>query len=220
MTNFRQPYFARSIKDFWSRWHISLSTWFRDYVYIPLGGSRVGRARHYFNLLFVFALSGLWHGAAWTFVIWGILHGTYLVLGHLLAPARARFYDALGLARFPRLVTAAQILFIWLLVMIGWVFFRAASATDAFHILGQLARPTSVHFSELALLGLPRFEVMIAAFVIGVLFLVDRILVSPPPPVLALWQQTWFRWTCLTACAYAIVFFGVFDKLEFIYFQF
>src|SRR4051812_5059505 len=220
MTNFRQPYFARSIREFWSRWHISLSTWFRDYVYIPLGGSRVSRPRHYFNLLFVFALSGLWHGAAWTFVIWGLLHGSYLVLGHMLAPLRARLHEVLRLERFPRLVSAAQIVFIWLLVAIGWVFFRAASATDAFHVLGQLVRPTPVHVAELAQLGLPRFEVIIAALMIGVLFLVDRVLIAPPPSLLALWQRTWFRWGCLTACTYAIVFFGVFAKLEFIYFQF
>ena len=79
MENFRQPYFSQSISEFWRRWHISLSTWFRDYLYIPLGGNRVAEWRWYFNLLIVFIVSGLWHGANWTFIIWGALHGLYLI---------------------------------------------------------------------------------------------------------------------------------------------
>src|SRR5258706_7538237 len=155
MVNFRKPYFARSIKEFWSRWHISLSTWFRDYVYFPLGGNRVSTGRHYGNLLLVFMLSGLWHGAAWTFVIWGLLHGSYLVLGHVLAPVRERAVANLRLERFPRALAVSQIAFTWLLVLIGWVFFRSRSAGDAFYVLGQLARPRPFDLAELTALGLP-----------------------------------------------------------------
>ncbi len=114
--NFRYPYVATSVQDFWKRWHISLSTWFRDYLYIPLGGSRVAPARVYLNLTTVFFLCGLWHGAAWTFVVWGLLHGVFLVIERL----------GLGavLDRLPSVVARAYTLMV---VMVGWVFFRADS---------------------------------------------------------------------------------------------
>jgi alginate O-acetyltransferase complex protein AlgI len=102
MQNFNRPYFATSIRDFWGRWHISLSTWFRDYVYVTLGGNRVGRRRWYANLFIVFAVSGLWHGAAWTFVIWGALHGTYLVVSILTAAARDRAWQTAAGLLTPR----------------------------------------------------------------------------------------------------------------------
>ncbi|HOJ12159.1 MAG TPA: MBOAT family O-acyltransferase, partial [Clostridiales bacterium] len=88
MENFKRPYFSKSVAEFWRRWHISLSSWFKDYLYIPLGGNRVSKARNYFNLFITFLASGLWHGANWTFVVWGALHGAYIVLGRMLAPVR------------------------------------------------------------------------------------------------------------------------------------
>jgi alginate O-acetyltransferase complex protein AlgI len=151
--NFRHPYASRSITEFWRRWHISLSTWFRDYLYVPLGGNRRGPLRTYTNLWIVFLVCGLWHGAAWTFVLWGVFHGALLVvermgLGHFLA-------------RAPRVV--AQPLTI-ALVMIGWVFFRADSLADARALLaamfglteiGPLARPVALYLDryELSTLG-------------------------------------------------------------------
>jgi alginate O-acetyltransferase complex protein AlgI len=126
--NFRYPYVASSVQDFWKRWHMSLSSWFRDYLYIPLGGSRRSPARVYLNLTIVFFLCGLWHGASWTFVIWGLLHGLFLV------------FERLGLARWlsnaPRVVGWAYML---LVVMIGWVFFRADSASHAGAMLVAMA---------------------------------------------------------------------------------
>ena len=118
--NFDYPYAARSVKDFWRRWHISLSTWFRDYVYIPLGGDRRGPARTMVNLLFVFALCGLWHGASFTFVAWGLWHGAFLLL------ERTRF--GVGLERAPAALRHAYVL---LVVMLGWLPFRAPSRTHA-----------------------------------------------------------------------------------------
>jgi alginate O-acetyltransferase complex protein AlgI len=126
--NFRYPYVATSVQDFWKRWHISLSTWFRDYLYIPLGGNRRAPARVYVNLATVFFLCGLWHGAAWTFVIWGLLHGLLLV-GERLGLARA-------LARLPRPVGWGYTL---LMVMIGWVFFRADTVSGAWAMLQAMA---------------------------------------------------------------------------------
>jgi alginate O-acetyltransferase complex protein AlgI len=139
--NFRWPYIAASVQEFWRRWHISLSTWFRDYLYIPLGGNRVSAARRYVNLVTVFFLCGLWHGASWNFVIWGLWHGTFLVVerirfnrGRRAAPND----DPSGVGAWP----------IWphgytmLVVMIGWVFFRAETLTGAIAFLKAMAGAT------------------------------------------------------------------------------
>ena len=126
--NFRYPYVATSIQDFWRRWHISLSAWFRDYVYVPLGGNRVGPHRVYLNLLTVFFLCGLWHGASWTFVIWGLLHGLFLVLERLGLAAR--------LDAAPRAIRHAYVLAV---TMGGWVFFRADTLTGAMAMLRAMA---------------------------------------------------------------------------------
>lgn len=125
--NFNYPYMATSVRDFWRRWHISLSTWFRDYLYIPLGGSRLGNGRTYFNLLLVFFLCGLWHGASWSFVLWGMIHGGFLILERL----------GLGrvLERLPGFVGQAYML---LVVMVGWVFFRVEDAGLAIEYLGRM----------------------------------------------------------------------------------
>jgi D-alanyl-lipoteichoic acid acyltransferase DltB (MBOAT superfamily) len=96
MKNFNQPYFSSGIKEFWGRWHISLSTWFRDYLYIPLGGNRVGKWRWYYNIFIVFLVSGLWHGANWTFIIWGGLHGFYQVFGQVTAQQRDKLVNLVG----------------------------------------------------------------------------------------------------------------------------
>lgn len=125
--NFNQPYLSTSIKDFWRRWHISLSSWLRDYVYIPLGGSRVPTYRIYFNLITVFFLCGLWHGANMTFVIWGLYNGLFLILERL-------FLGDL-LSRVPKLITHLYAVFV---VLIGWVFFRADSLSQAFDYLSVM----------------------------------------------------------------------------------
>jgi D-alanyl-lipoteichoic acid acyltransferase DltB (MBOAT superfamily) len=143
MTNFNHPYFARSFSEFWKRWHISLSTWFRDYVYIPLGGSRVGRARLYFNLFVTFAVSGLWHGANWTFVVWGALNGVFLIVEHLLIGAGLRYpANFIGsiLRRFVMLFG----------ICVAWVFFRAQSLHSALFIFHRIATDTSLTRQSIA----------------------------------------------------------------------
>jgi alginate O-acetyltransferase complex protein AlgI len=137
MQNFNLPYLARSISEFWQRWHISLSTWFRDYVYIPLGGNRGTSGRWAFNILVTFLVSGLWHGANWTFIIWGGLHGFYYLIERGLGPAARRFAEFIRLPG--RLVAALQILVTFHLVLIAWVFFRAKSISDAMLILSRIA---------------------------------------------------------------------------------
>jgi alginate O-acetyltransferase complex protein AlgI len=138
MENFRTPYFSRSISEFWRRWHVSLSTWFKDYVYVPLGGSRTSRVRHYRNLMIVFMLSGLWHGADWTYVVWGALHGGYLVVGHAPAGARARLRQALGFDPSSRVVGAAAMVSTFALVVAAWIFFRARTFDGARYIVSHL----------------------------------------------------------------------------------
>jgi D-alanyl-lipoteichoic acid acyltransferase DltB (MBOAT superfamily) len=138
MDNFRMPYFAANIREFWQRWHISLSTWFRDYVYIPLGGSRVSLARWQVNVLAVFLVSGLWHGASWTFVFWGALHGLYFIVASWTERARERAARAIGLDRPHPLRRAVQVLFTFHIVAFAFVFFRAESIGDAFVLLAGL----------------------------------------------------------------------------------
>ncbi len=143
MTNFNHPYFARSFSEFWKRWHISLSTWFRDYVYIPLGGNRVTMARLYFNLFVTFAISGLWHGANWTFVIWGSLNGAFLIVEQMLAAAGLR-YPANFIGGFLRR-------FVMLFgICFAWIFFRAQSLHAALFIMHRIATDTSLTRQSIA----------------------------------------------------------------------
>lgn len=130
LTNFKFPYFATSITEFWHRWHISLSTWFRDYVYIPLGGSRVSNGRKYFNLMVVFMVSGMWHGAKWTFFIWGAIHGSLMVLNAAMSKKMKLPSNNLTLG--------LKMLLTFAIVTLAWVFFRAASVQEATDIIGNI----------------------------------------------------------------------------------
>ena len=130
MENFRSPYFSASLREFWSRWHISLSTWFRDYVYIPLGGNRVGKFRHNMNLLLTFAISGLWHGANWTFLVWGILHGAGQVIENALTSRNSQ--EPHGL------VWCVRVLVTFVFVMLGWVFFRTQNFSEALYVIRSI----------------------------------------------------------------------------------
>ena len=136
--NFRNPYFSRSIADFWRRWHISLSSWFRDYIYFPLGGKRIKKSRWYFNLLFTFFISGLWHGASWGFIIWGTLHGFYYIFGEITKKFRRKVVEFIGITKLPKTNKYLQIFLTFSLVCFSWIFFRANNLKDAFYIIGNL----------------------------------------------------------------------------------
>jgi D-alanyl-lipoteichoic acid acyltransferase DltB (MBOAT superfamily) len=201
MVNFNKPYLAQSFSDFWRRWHISLSTWFRDYVYIPLGGNRRGPLRHSFNLLVVFLVSGLWHGASWTFVIWGAIHWALLT---------AEFVS-------PRwnLPAAIKGLSVFAAVTLAWVFFRATSLSEAKEILTRIAtwQPgtesvvQSVHFSTGVLAICALLALQIA----------DRKL--DLPATLAQWSFP-ARWAVYASIVFTFYLFGQFSSNHFIYFQF
>ena len=142
MRNFAYPYFSQSFNEFWQRWHISLSTWFRDYVYIPLGGNRVSASRRRFNVLLTFLISGLWHGAAWRFLAWGALHGTVLAgEAHSSNAERRPDIDRPGGKQFlPSISTCVRMLTVFGVVCLFWVFFRAHSMSDAIHVCSENSR--------------------------------------------------------------------------------
>ena len=224
--NFRQPYLAASVGDFWRRWHMSLSGWFRDYVYIPLGGSRAGKARTQLNVLIVFLLSGLWHGASWTFVSWGALHGTYLVAESLTAPARAALGQRLGLPARPRLQRLLGTGLTLALVAYAWIFFRANTLPDAFYVASHLFRGwTHLPTAQLpaALAGLGRHygaELLVAAAAVALLAAIDF---RAERGSVAQWLASWpaaGRWAGYAGLLLAMLYFGVFGSSQFIYFQF
>lgn len=144
MKNFDSPYFSTSMQEFWRRWHISLSTWFRDYVYIPLGGSRVKKSRQYINLMITFLLSGLWHGANWTFIVWGGLHGLFLVFATMTGTWKKRAFNALGISEGNFLVYWVKVAVTFALVCFTWIFFRANTIGDAFYFIRHMADGNAV----------------------------------------------------------------------------
>ncbi len=169
--NFERPYLATSIGDFWHRWHISLSTWFRDYLYIPLGGKNVGVWRWRFNIFFTFLVSGMWHGANWTFFVWGALHGFYYLSSKATEALRARVTLALGFAKIPMLHKIFQIIITFSLVSFAWIFFRANNLNDAVSIISQFfigwGKPLVFGVQSKAGLGLELNEFI---FSVGLIF--------------------------------------------------
>ena len=211
--NFMQPYFSRSVGEFWRRWHISLSTWFRDYLYIPLGGNRVKLSRHYANLMITFVISGLWHGANWTFVAWGFLHGLYLVIAQATAPFMPRF------ARLPRLQTFLKTVVTFALVTFAWIFFRANNLRDSWFIATHLLPLGGLDPFILKVGGFSRATAPYLVLSIIAMFVVEW-WIAHPALVPRLWARPVFRALAYNACIYAIVFFGFFGHRDFIYFQF
>ena len=134
MSNFKFPYFSRNIGEFWRKWHISLSTWFRDYLYIPLGGSKGGKWKSLRNILMIFLVSGFWHGANWTFIVWGLFHSVLFIPSFLFKKNRKHLGSVIGDDKiFPSLKELIQVISTFILVTIGWVFFRSQSITDSIH---------------------------------------------------------------------------------------
>ncbi|QLG46682.1 MBOAT family O-acyltransferase [Costertonia aggregata] len=204
MTNFRRPYFSASISEFWTRWHISLSTWFRDYLYIPLGGNRTTKSRWLFNIFITFLISGFWHGANWTFIIWGALNGGYIVLEKYIFKKRR--------------TGILNIMLTFVLINISWVFFRANSVQDAYMILQKVvSTPGSLYigmgddiaaliYSLIAILMLMVMEVKKEFFNHLFSFSNNR--------------YEFVRLSFFAFLIFMILYLGVFDESQFIYFQF
>lgn len=229
MQNFNAPYFSRSIKEFWRRWHISLSTWFRDYLYIPLGGNRKGPFRTKLNLLIVFLVSGLWHGANWTYIVWGALHGAYQVIGDLLKPIKDKIINRLRIKTTCFSFTFGQILLTFVFTCLAWIFFRAESISDAFNILKTIFTdmdPWFLFSNSIYGLGLDQQEFNILLVSLIALFAVDAIkfFFKKEFDEFLDEQNTLFQWIVIIGLIMAVIIFGVygpsFDAQSFIYFQF
>ena len=222
MVNFNRPYLARSVSEFWKRWHISLSTWFRDYVYVSLGGNRVSYPRWQANLLLTFLLSGLWHGASWTFVIWGGINGLYLVTSNWTAGARIRLVRWLRLDRVPVIHASMQVTFVFLIVCVAWVFFRASSIHDARTILSTMASGDGLNpraaLMSLSAAGLQLPTLMLAAALAAGLLLFDFAVEHRLSPDWFDRRPIWVRWGAYYAGIALIL--ALLGEQQFIYFQF
>lgn len=218
MENFRNPYYSLSVAEFWKRWHISLSTWFKDYLYIPLGGNRVSRNRHIVNLLITFAVSGLWHGANWTYVVWGVLNGVYLVTGFLTQGWRDRLFSLFGLGEETWTRRAIKLTTTFTLTCIAWIVFRAKNLGDALYVFTHLGTGWDIHNLATEQFFLRQFPVAIAAIL--VLELGQRIgNQTSIPRTVGSWPMA-ARWAAYASFVMLVVMFGVYKQMQFIYFQF
>ncbi len=216
MTNFNRPYFSRTVSEFWRRWHISLSTWFSDYLYISMGGNRVSVPRWCFNLFFTFLISGLWHGANWTFVVWGAINGLYLVINILIKKPRQWFARNNPMVNFPKIGDLIQTLFTFFLILVSWVFFRANNLEDAFYIIKNMLTFKGPLFYD------EKPQVILYPVIgIAILFFIEAnmefhhkrlTLLKNKGPV--------FKHLMYAALVILILLIGVFDGGQFIYFQF
>ena len=208
MENFRSPYFSSSISEFWSRWHISLSTWFRDYVYIPLGGNRVNKGRWYFNLMMVFVLSGFWHGASWKFMVWGILHGCYLIFAIVKDTA---FAKAGFKAKKNNAINFLNQVITFSLVAFAWIFFRANNCDDAMLAITKIMHTAineKVHFS------LNYYELLFSILLVITLLIKEKFVPKIPT------NDNFSFFLTFGALTFICYFFGIFTAGGFIYFQF
>lgn len=229
MKNFDRPYISRSISEFWKRWHISLSTWFKDYVYIPLGGNRAVWWRVSFNILVVFLLSGLWHGASWTYIFWGVLNGLYLIISIWTVKIRKNFSTLIGLNQVPLVKKIWQIGVTFSLTCFAWIFFRANSLVDAKYIVNNIFVGWSNLVNNIGNLSFIKeniflrqksTEFLLAIF--GIIFLL----------IVEWWQEKiskstvvdsvkpWLRTIAYVVILFLIFFLGEFKSPQFIYFQF
>ncbi len=214
--NFRQPYLARNISDFWKRWHISLTSWFTDYVYKPLGGSRKGKLRTLVNIGIVFLISGFWHGAAWHYIVWGGIHAVYQIIG--------RLWTAVGINRQKRQIPAiASVIGTFLLVDFAWIFFRVSSLSTAFKMIWQMM--TCIIGEGFTFITLSGPDIYWLLYAIMILIVVDVCKEKQIPIQKYLFNAPILvRWLCYTLIFWGIILIGYYgpdyDASQFIYFQF
>jgi D-alanyl-lipoteichoic acid acyltransferase DltB (MBOAT superfamily) len=211
--NFNLPYLSKNFSDFWKRWHISLSSWLRDYLYIPLGGNRKGSIITQRNLILTMLLGGLWHGANWTFVVWGLLHGAFLIIQGVFKPVFS-FLDR----NLPKsLITVLGIIVTFLLVNIAWIFFRSQTISDAFDIIGKISSFDDMSFSALK----PKFQIFKAFLIITILFLGEISYYLFENKIDSILRKKKFPQLFINAfLIWMILLFGTYTNNNFIYFQF
>jgi alginate O-acetyltransferase complex protein AlgI len=232
MRNFERPYFSKSIVEFWRRWHISLSSWFRDYVYIPLGGNRGGKYVLYRNLIIVFLVSGLWHGANWTFIVWGAIHGICIILNLIYVQVMMRYFPVVRrgnssliskidtLFRQKALITIRNMISLFVtfhIVVIGWIFFRASTVENAIIIIRKILFDWGeFHWNSL---GEPYslFIAILSILFMEILHVIERGSSIPE----CFWRlPILIRWGLYYTLILSILIFGEFNSNEFLYFQF
>lgn len=225
MKNFDSPYLSKSITEFWRRWHISLSTWFRDYVYIPLGGSRNGKYKTYFNLFVVFLVSGLWHGAAMTFVVWGAIHGAIIVFEKATFKSKEALLIKLKVNKNNFSNKLFFVFITFTIVCFAWVFFRANTFADAQLIVSSFFSNNFYELfgNQLYLIGLKENEFSLLMLTILSLVFIERYHRKQSLFKILNQQALPFRWTVYVCVAFFIMVFGIYGDnniSEFIYFQF
>ncbi len=224
MDNFRRPYFSRSVTEFWRRWHISLSTWFRDYVYIPLGGNKVTLKRWHFNILTVFVVSGLWHGANWTFIIWGAMHGFIVIIEKWTWRIRERMRFAAKSIHLAKVYKWIEIIGTFIVVLFTWIFFRAKNVNDAIYILTHFYKNLGQDISHIGMIlsktNTTIYYMVVSLLVILFMEFVHFIQEHVGIRSLLYSKPLWFRWTIYYILIFSIIFFGEFGDQQFIYFQF
>ena len=219
MENFKTPYHSLSVSEFWRRWHISLSTWFKDYVYIPLGGSRVGPGHYVINVLITFAISGLWHGASWTYVWWGLLNGVYLIVGWLTKEWRDRFFIGIGLGGQTFIRRSIMWASTFFLTCMAWIVFRAKSVADAWYVFGHLMRGWNFHQIKTVQFFLRQLPIALASILVleaCELWFPSEASVSSQLGKLSFAP----RWAVYASLIMLVVMFGIYQNAQFIYFQF
>lgn len=206
MDNFKTPYFSKSLQEFWTRWHISLSQWFRDYVYIPLGGSKVVKWRWRYNLLITFLVSGFWHGANWTFIVWGGIHGVILIL------------EKIKVKQFSyRIYKIGKMLFVFSVVCFAWIFFRANSMSDAIDIIHKMMTSFVKNglIADFKSTGISLINTIILLYAITILFVLDWLNFQKKKV-----NNEYIRLFGMIVLLFSILTMGVTEVKEFIYFQF
>lgn len=223
--NFQMPYFSASVREFWKRWHVSLTSWFRDYLYIPLGGNRKGTIRKYINIMIVFLVSGLWHGANFTFIIWGGLHGAYQIIGDILKPAKRMLLKALHISEDNAVLSFMRILTTFFLVNFAWIFFRAATYKDALTLIKNMFcfNPQIFSSSSLYSPGLSSKDFFAAILSIITVIAVNYVQRKDDITFKFSSQNIILRWVTYIAVIMAILTFGSYSSYnpqQFIYLQF
>lgn len=224
MENFNKPYFSKTISEFWRRWHISLGTWFKDYLYIPLGGNRKGKFNYYKNLLVIFFISGLWHGASWNFAIWGLIHAIYQIVGEELKKYKLLIIDKFKLNPKGKVYITYQILMTFILVAIAWIFFRANTLNDAIYILRNiLTSVPKIESKDLIKLGLDKKDLFICMSSVLLLLVLEKYDIKKRiiekihlKNIVVRWSTYYFLILCIIILGY----YGESSIAEFIYFQF
>ena len=217
MENFKRPYFSKTTTEFWRRWHISLSSWFRDYVYIPLGGSRCGKLRRFINNMITFTLSGLWHGAEWTFVIWGVVNGLYTSISHLTKELRARISGKVFGEKAKWAHKLLQVGITFALICFSWIFFRANSLSDAVYVIGHIF---PLDFTSL-LSAFMSYQLIVWGALAVLFAAISYFMRSDNALSRLFYRSRSVRYACYLALFALIMTFGVTgNETAFIYFQF